>query len=304
MSVKVAFTSSYLADGRKIPENEMQILSAFKKRGADIIVFDAKKLQYVMSHKPSIKYAGYELADSDILLIRRTRHAELESFQVAKLLSELGATVFDEVPSFDYPTQKLILDLNLYDHYVSPKTVYLSEASKLTLYHVQEAGIDFPFVLKPQAGTLGKGAVIIKNKTAFLRYPKKFQGNGIIAQEYIPVENEYRVLVLGGESLGAVKKQRDMFFRKEEVSEPFQYVRDKEVEKFAQKVVGHLPGDLYGLDIARSRDGELYLFEANRNPSFGNFQKVSGLDIPGRIADFCLQKHAMKKRASMGMRMF
>ncbi len=288
----LAFTSSYLCRDRKIPQNELNILSAFKKRGVDITVFDATKLQYLMTGKPSIRYAGYEISEADMLLIRRARYAERESFQIARIMEQLGATVIDGSASFEYPTQKLIVDLDLYDHYVSPETAYLPETSKLTLFSVKESGITFPFVLKPQAGTLGHGAVVVYSEEEFLAYPKKYQLHGVIAQEYVTVQDEFRVLVLGGKSLGAVKKQRDLFYRQSTKSRPFEYVRDKEVERFAEKVCSHLPGDFYGVDVARNDEGELYLFESNRNPSFGNFQKVSGLDIPGAIADFCLRKHS------------
>ena len=49
---------------------------------------------------------------------------------------------------------------------------------------------------------------------------------------------------------------------------------------FAFKVVSKVPElNMIGLDIARVRDGSLYLLEANRSPGFGAFEKLTRVNL-------------------------
>ncbi len=62
-----------------------------------------------------------------------------------------------------------------------------------------------------------------------------------------------------------------------------------EVEELAQKVSKALGPGIYGMDILESKDG-YFVNEVNGNTEFKNTVPVTGVDIPGYIADYLISE--------------
>lgn len=286
--MKIAFTSSYLTTGHDLPQTEKNIVKEFKKRKAKVVVFDATKVSYLMDHAMDVYAGKHKITDADILMIRRARYAEKESFQLAKVMEKIGSTVIDGAEAFTYPIQKLHFDTQIFQYLYYPKTCFLNSVDEAKLA-IKKMKFTFPLVIKPQASTRARGVIIAKSMAHLLHYPRKYQEHGIILQELIEPKYEYRVLIVGGKSLGAVRKTSNIFYRKHNEN-VFEYVRDRQVEQFTERAVKHLSGDIYGVDVLETQDGKFHILEANRNPSFVNFKRKSGINVEAKIVEFCLQK--------------
>lgn len=294
--ITVAFTSSYLSFGHDLPKIEKKIVRELRKLGAKVLVFNIDDIVYVTDQKEVKIYAGKVRIDSaDVLFVRRRRYREMASFELAHIFEGLKKTVIDSAEGVSFVINKTITDPHLFQQRFFPKTVFVNKIDHLTSGYLKQAKMTYPLIVKPQNGTKQRGIRQVNTEFQLLLYPKRQQKRGVVIQEKVNTKFEYRVLVIGGKSIGAVKKEKDFSFRREHPVD-FEYVRNKKVERFAERAVKHLPGDIYGLDIAEDVDGKLYMFESNRNPSFGNFEKKSGINIEKEIATFVINKSKIRKR--------
>tara|TARA_B100000678_G_scaffold9000_1_gene7470 strand:- start:1442 stop:2404 length:963 start_codon:yes stop_codon:yes gene_type:complete len=100
-----------------------------------------------------------------------------------------------------------------------------------------------------------------------------------IVQESIDIKEEIRIYVVNGtvHQTGTIRKSMTIGQKTQAIdSRPL----TKDEIDFAFKVVSKVPElNMIGLDIARVRDGSLYLLEANRSPGFGAFEKLTRVNL-------------------------
>ncbi len=152
----------------------------------------------------------------------------------------------------------------------------------------KRVGIETPFVAKPQNGTRGQGVELVKSESELMDYGKR-HNESLIIQEKIDIQEEYRVFIIGNKSLGTcMKKNKSLEIPASTVA--FEYTRDEEIENFALKAASCQHGDIFGVDVARTKEGELFVIECNRNPNFTLFRESSGILVEEKIIDYCIKK--------------
>lgn len=100
-----------------------------------------------------------------------------------------------------------------------------------------------------------------------------------IAQETLDIAEETRIYIVGGKvyPVGAIR--RSMSDEQKTLAIDCRDLKDDEIE-FASRVSRATPSlDMLGLDVARTKNGELFLMEVNRSPGFGAFEKISGVNL-------------------------
>jgi glutathione synthase/RimK-type ligase-like ATP-grasp enzyme len=284
--------SCYLVetDYKKNYSSTRLIINGFKRRGYRIILIDPDKLVYVLSAKQLEIFHGKErISDSKLLIVRGTRNASTEAYNLAKAFQSLGAAVIDPADSLGAAGSKFVPHLERINAIDFPTSVFFSQVKADSYKRILASEIKPPFLVKPQKGHFGQGVAIIKNAKDLAAYAKQYGDTPIIAQPKMDIVREYRVLVLGKKSLGVCEKNLHSVLKKPIQGATFRFIQNKRVEKFGLKAVARGKCHFYGVDVAETRSGDLYVLEANRTPGFDAFQKASGLPIDDYFVDYCLK---------------
>ncbi|MFZ1735751.1 MAG: ATP-grasp domain-containing protein [Candidatus Moraniibacteriota bacterium] len=133
----------------------------------------------------------------------------------------------------------------------------------------------YPFVAKTIKGSQGIGVRLIKNEAERIDFQKAAK-NSLLYQKYFPFSNDYRVLVVGGKSIGVIERIPQNEEWRANVSLGAKTVPVKgseaiEISSLAEQVAKVMGLDYAGVDILRS-NGKLYVIETNSLPQFVGFE--------------------------------
>lgn len=185
-----------------------------------------------------------------------------------------------------------------------PRTVY---GSLWYLYEVmrgdyQGRPYNWPVILKGSGGDRGTRIYKANNIEELeklvrdLRKSETEEGRRYMLQEWIENEGDYRVLVLGDQVLGVMKRTRDL--KSKEYRNNFSAggiveVADlpDEAKKIAIKATGICGLMVAGVDLMPSKNDKLgitnyVVLEVNKGPQFKGFMKATGIDVPAEIVKF------------------
>lgn len=107
--------------------------------------------------------------------------------------------------------------------------------------------------------------------------------------------DEYRILILDGKILGAVRKQRSVHEYRANSHQGGQVVRcelSRKLQALALHACQAVNGQFCGVDCLENQQG-IYLLEVNLSPGFAEIQKQLTLDVAGEIVGF-LEKQFSK----------
>ena len=289
----IILTTSKLREGR-IFEGE-EIYKSAAKKGLEAYYIHPNDLVYFISgNNIKIFYKNIDLSDTDIVFIRRVTGFESKVREALIAFKKLKILIVSNNQENPFPNQKIIQQLKKVSLF--PKSIYFTIEQKENIFEMIIEKIGFPFVLKPNNGVGGKFVYKIENKKDFLKYFKKNKYNEFIAQEVLDIESEYRVLVLGGKSLGACEKISDKFIKNACQGSEFIYKRIKKIEEIAEKYVKTFGSEFAGVDIVKTRENKIKLLEINYCPGFMAFSKASSIDVAGKIIDYCLKRYKNFKK--------
>ena len=289
---KVLFLTKYKYDGSEKITSSTILCEHIEKRGHKIYYADPSEINIILNKdNVSVFYGDIDVSDVDIVVSRNTKGVVEKVDQVIKILKAKGAVVFGHEEKVPFSYRKFDNHLKFIDYF--PKTFYFTRKTKSkALDFLKKVEIDFPFILKPEGSSKGKGVALIKNEKDFNSYfenEEVLEFVDFIMQEYLDILNEYRVFVLGNKSLGACEKKGDNLIAKNFAQGGFfVYLRDKELESFAEKLSLELEHHVLGFDIVRTRSGELKLLEINAWPAFIGFEEASHINMAEKIFDYYL----------------
>lgn len=179
-----------------------------------------------------------------------------------------------------------------------PKTIFVMNAKLPSTYKSLTRELGSPFVLKDIYGKRGRNLFLIKDKAAFLKACAlaEEQNLELLAQEFIPHEGHYRLIILG-------KRLELVIFMMHRLSGP-RLRKEVERGRAILKNESVLPGparqmavtaasvadvEIAGVDLVQdSKTGVWYCLEVNENP-----QLVSGSFIEQKekiLADYLMKK--------------
>ena len=117
-----------------------------------------------------------------------------------------------------------------------------------------------------------------------------------LLQRFLPTGEDYRVIVLGSGALAAMRRRAGPgeFRSNLHRAGTAERVEDAEVlarlEKLALAATAALDLDFAGVDLMLDEQGAPVILEVNPVPSLEGVERVSGIDIAGKIVDFALSR--------------
>jgi RimK family alpha-L-glutamate ligase len=178
-----------------------------------------------------------------------------------------------------------------------PKTIF-ARLERLERLGAKELGL--PLVIKRTDGKQGKNVYLVKNYQEMKSLVKKLapeekEGKRFLAQEFIANDGDFRIIVVGSQVIGAIKRisQKKGEFRSN-VSlggRAEAAVVSQELKEMAIKAAALCQVDFAGVDIIlEKRTQKPFILEINRAPQYAGFHRATKIDVPLALIDYLCQR--------------
>lgn len=154
-----------------------------------------------------------------------------------------------------------------------------------------------PFIVKPDAGSKGEGIFLLKSLDGLDTVFTDIDIKDYIFQNYIHNNGDWRVLVLGGRPLGAMRRIAKEGSFLNNVSQGATAVKEEDdktlrvLYEIAVKAASVFDLRFCGVDIIRNEEtGEYFVLEVNTAPQWNGefgFQSIVGIDVAKELVSYC-----------------
>ncbi len=269
-----------------------RLIEAAKEKNWDVKVIDYLKCTIeIMKGELVINYLGRVLPTPDAIIPRigasRTFYgtAMVRHFEMMDVFSTSGNLAIAR--SRDKLRSLQVLSKNSVD---MPKTVFASNKSSAKDVIALSGGA--PLVLKILEGTQGVGVVLVDSEKAAKSVLDAFYGMDVnlLVQEFIEEAGgaDIRALVVGGEVVGAMKRQGaegDFRSNLHQGGSATSYKLNRKEKATALAAAKAMGLGVCGVDMIPSSRGPLVM-EVNSSPGLEGIEKSTGIDIAGKIMDY------------------
>lgn len=290
----------YILSRNKELYSTKRLVEAAQQKGWEVRVIDYLRCSIeIAKGNLKINYLGEQLPTPDAIIPRigasRTFYgaAMVRHFEMMDVFCVTGSLAIKR--SRDKLRSLQILSKNGVD---MPKTVFAS--NKSSAKDVIELSGGAPLVLKILEGTQGVGVVLVDSEKAAKSVLDAFYGMDVnlLVQEYIEEAGgaDIRVLIVGGEVVGAMKRQgaegdfRSNLHQGGSASAHKLSRKEKAMALAAAKAMGL---GVCGVDMIPSKRGPLVM-EVNSSPGLEGIEKSTKIDIAGRIMEY-IEKNVTPK---------
>lgn len=161
----------------------------------------------------------------------------------------------------------------------------------------KEGLLEFPFIKKPNLGSKGQGIKLISDKYDIDELGEDEVRQSVF-QNFIENDGDYRVLVIGGRPIGAMKRvgKKNSFVNNVSMGgETFQVDNEKlesRLFEIAAQVAAAFNLGFCGVDIIKDKkSGELFFLELNTVPQWEGFQKCTKINVARELLLYCQELH-------------
>jgi gamma-F420-2:alpha-L-glutamate ligase len=269
---------------------------AAAQRGIDLTAIEIFDISFITDgERASTLYRGADPARAYDALVARTFFPHIsEALTVARLFREAGRCVIDEsLTDEGFVMSKMHDYVIMAQHGIPvPRTWQVYDPSGV---EALAETLGYPCVLKGAHGSHGTHVHLAENAEQLRRRLWSYQTGELLLQEFLPAEEDYRLLVIGYKALPALVSRKPApgefrtnvgFSRDAAVDHSAQL---GEMIDLAERSARALRREFAGVDI-RFRDGRPVVLEVNRRPVFENFERVTGLDVAGRFVEYARDK--------------
>ncbi|PLY08476.1 MAG: 30S ribosomal protein S6--L-glutamate ligase [Arcobacter sp.] len=282
----------YILSRNKNLYSTARLVEAAKEKNWDVQVIDYLKCTIeIMKGELVINYLGKVLPTPDAIIPRigasRTFYgtAMVRHFEMMDVFSTSGNLAIAR--SRDKLRSLQVLSKNDVD---MPKTVFAS--NKSTAKDVIALSGGAPLVLKILEGTQGVGVVLVDSEKAAKSVLDAFYGMDVnlLVQEFIEEAGgaDIRALVVGGEVVGAMKRQGaegDFRSNLHQGGSATAYKLNRKEKSTALAAAKAMGLGICGVDMIPSSRGPLVM-EVNSSPGLEGIEKSTNINIAGKIMDY------------------
>jgi RimK family alpha-L-glutamate ligase len=198
-----------------------------------------------------------------------------------------------DICSDKYRTSLVLAEADL----PTPRTALLTDDEMIEDHHKQVGG-KFPVVAKTLRGSKGIGVFILESevslKSTIQAFRKSNEDEELILQEYIPINNDMRIIVLNGKVTAVMKrdKAKGDFRSNFSMGAKVSGIRiNKELKRLALDAAKAIGCYYCGVDIALSkRTKKPYILEVNSSPGSEGIEQATGTNIVGDFVYHIIDK--------------
>ncbi len=268
---------------------EKWLFQAFEERGVEVERIDDEAIILGLPAQMD----GY-----DGVLIRSLSHSR--ALYASRVLSACGIPVVNPPEVIATCGDKLLTTLALIQHGVPTPQVRVTFSPEAALSAIEEMG--YPVVLKPLNGSWGRLQAKINDRDAaeaLLEHKQTLGGylhSIFYIQEYVQKPGrDIRSFVVGGETIAAIYRNSSHWITNTaRGAQATNCPVTPEIDQVSRAAAEAVGGGVVAIDILESPDGRLLVSEVNHTPEFRNSVAPTGVDIPGRIADYVVEVITMK----------
>jgi len=260
---------------------------AAKSKGIELVCRHFKDISVIKEKETNLYIDGKDLVSFDVIYLRYIGGFLEETALIGEYARQKDILLFDRVykngQDFD---RKSFECLRLSRTGLSyPKTFIGSHRFLLK----KASDLGFPLILKKTEGRKSEKVYKINSLPGL---KKKFgnydENDRLMIQKYIDNNFYLRLIVVGGEVIGAMKRVKSMGSRQGVKSR--KYKPTKKQENLAITGAAALNIDIAGVDMMVDRKGKNYILEVNRSPQYITFMKKTGINVPEKIVEFLKQQ--------------
>ncbi|WP_420388624.1 ATP-grasp domain-containing protein [Roseivirga sp.] len=262
-----------------------QFEEACNRKGVVFCAIDSLQADYSALPEPGV----------DDLLYNSCRGSEmLEDL----LLNNEVKTIYRQTPSLrPHNVDTIPFSLLLDKHDIkAPKTIYKINRNDSYLKKYVEVLGGFPIILKTRSSTRGIGTIKVESWPSLISTVDYLTsiGQEFIMRSFIRARRGCRLIVLGNEVIAsAVFRMQEGDFRNAATPGAPVYESMNLSDQLNNEAVraSHLANfDFSGVDFLEDEEGNFFLLEVNNPTGFSALIDVCGVDIPGKLLDYMLEK--------------
>lgn len=230
---------------------------------------------------------------NDVYLFRGYNRNYHQAQALAHYLSRRQKIVIDKALVTGFIPSKLHEALVYKSHDIRhPRTWFIR-----SLDNIRDELFDFPVVVKDADSEKGKGVRLAQSLDELRREIDMHSGR-IIVQEFVPMTHDIRVLCVGDQVLGAVRRNVVEGDFRSNVSlgattELYQLSPvDKDLALRAHYAMGY---DISGVDVGHLPDGTPFVIETNITPEWQGFEKATSIDVASHIIEYAKERYDCTK---------
>jgi [lysine-biosynthesis-protein LysW]--L-2-aminoadipate ligase len=253
---------------------------------------DDRKVDYVRINPDDAAFelGGDGLGDYDAAMVRFLSHTQ--AYYVTRWLESVGIPAISPHKTVATCGDKLVTSSALHNAGVPIPRTKVTFTAKSALDAIEEMG--YPVVLKPLFGSWGRllakvtdryaAEALLEHKTTLGGY----QHSIFYIQEFVDKPGrDIRTFVVGDETIAAVYRYSPHWITNTArggAAEACEITSELDtISRLSAKAVG---GGVVAVDVFEAPDGRLLVSEVNHTPEFRNSVDPTGVDIPGKIADY------------------
>jgi len=223
--------------------------------------------------------------DHDLVMIREYSGQFLDlAFVIAKYFQAHKKPFFNENYLIYRPISKIAQAVRFYEQGVDFPATYYSLSGETLIEKAKSLG--FPMILKDRLGMHGSSNYLVNSETEALDIVRQNSHIKFIAQEYLPNDHDYRVLVMGGHQPVQIKRTAAGGSHLNNTS---QGGKGELVDELPKKILSEsrelaqaFSIDVGGVDVVqRKTDGRYFFLEINNQP-----QLATGAEVPAKMKMF------------------
>jgi [lysine-biosynthesis-protein LysW]--L-2-aminoadipate ligase len=274
--LKVGILMSRVRVEEKLLMNELQ------QRGVEIVRFDDREITLDLEH-PSF--------DCDVVLERCINH--LRALYTLRILNDWGIPTVNTFDVANTCGDKLLTSAALVRHGVPTPRTMVAFTPESALEAIEAIG--YPVVMKPAIGSWGRLLARVNDRDAaeaLLEHKVtlgSFHHGAFYIQEYVNKPGrDIRSFVVGDETICAIYRNSEHWItntaRGGQASNCPVTPELDEISRAAARAVG---GGVVAIDLFETERG-LLVNEVNYTMEFRNSIDTTGVNIPGKVADYVI----------------
>lgn len=290
----------FLIVGAINSENTKDLVVQIKERGNDCHMVRPKDIVFNLHDgKIEIKdVTGVDLLSFEVVLLRGYNVSLNEVMIFSQVAKDRGRVVIDERVGLQGVRGKLsdggkMIKAGL--NYPNTFSILSGES-----FDAIKHKVTYPAILKPVFGRQGKGIEKIENEKKLFSFLKK-NNRGWLIQEFLPIDGDVRVFVVGDTVLGAIKRlviEGDYRSNASLGAKAEKFDIDVEMKEIALKAIQAVGDEIAGVDLAWANN-KWYVFEVSSAPQWQKFKEVTGINPAKSIVEYAIKKAQKSTRINV-----